>query len=418
MLFELISRISKRKAQTLELSSPEPTTVPVTPPAAAAVAGEAPSVSGVSFAVDEVEPAQQQVWSEALMDSLSRRFHRKVLVLPEPRRPVINAAMDSLLKNPKLSPDFVARLRKNPPDSRLHPLVEAVHAAFAEHRPLILSPDCIWLAIAQGFSHHVAANAEALRGRLVRHEGKRALTATVSELDSAAFERAIGDISAQIREATEPVLHETLVCDFSTTTPAIRTASEVVLMDTYSTYFEYKMTCVCGIPKITLAGLSQDWQRIRDRVEVLGTYELEWWVRKLRPILDQFIAASEGRPDQEFWKSIYKPQKAYATEAPTGWITDLFPYLGDAPQRRRNPALAEERDGWALPESVAIGLKQFPSGLSSVPIEVKFPDGSKTDTDLVAGFLAVEQHRDLSLAPVISWSVTEPPPKVPVVLVQ
>jgi len=52
--------------------------------------------------------------------------------------------------------------------------------------------------------------------------------------------------SAQIREATDPVMHETLVCDFSTTTPAIRTASEVALMDSFSSYFTYFIDCICG----------------------------------------------------------------------------------------------------------------------------------------------------------------------------
>jgi len=418
MLSGLISRLSKRKIQGLQLSSPEPspTSVEQAIPAAGG-AGEA-SDAGVSFAVDDVEPARQSVWTEALIESLNHRFRRKVFAVPEPRRPVINSAMDRVLKHAKPDSDFAARLHKNPPDSGLHPLIDAVHTAFAEHRPLILSPDCIWLAIAQGFSHHVTENAETLRGRLVRHQGKHTLVANVSELDQAAFERAINDLSVQIRDATDPVLHETLVCDFSTTTSAIRAASEVVLMDTFSSYFKYAMTCVCGIPRITLAGSSEDWQRIRDRVEVLDTYELGWWVSKLRPMLDEFIAASEGRPDPEFWKSIYKPKKAYATEAATGWITDLFPYLGDAPGRRRNPALAEERNEWALPEDAGINLTQFPCGLSSVPIELRLPDGSETNADLVAGFFAVEQHSDLSLKPMISWSVTEPPPKAPVVLVR
>ncbi|WP_441290726.1 DUF4419 domain-containing protein [Sorangium sp. KYC3313] len=32
----------------------------------------------------------------------------------------------------------------------------------------VLSPDAVWLCLAQGFAHHVALNAEALRGRFVR----------------------------------------------------------------------------------------------------------------------------------------------------------------------------------------------------------------------------------------------------------
>src|SRR5262249_47912713 len=57
----------------------------------------------------------------------------------------------------------------------IHPLLAAVHAAFSEHRPLVLSPDVIWITIAQGIAHHVRLHAEELRGRLVRHQGRKEL---------------------------------------------------------------------------------------------------------------------------------------------------------------------------------------------------------------------------------------------------
>src|SRR5580658_2136668 len=56
-----------------------------------------------------------------------------------------------------------------------HPLALAAHDAFYEHRPLTLSPDAIWFCIAQGFANHVSLNAEKLRHRFVRHEGKKVL---------------------------------------------------------------------------------------------------------------------------------------------------------------------------------------------------------------------------------------------------
>ena len=61
-----------------------------------------------------------------------------------------------------------------------NPLVGAIHLAFSRHLPLTLSPDAIWLTIMQGFSHHVDQFPEALRGRLVTHEGQRDL---VEEID-------------------------------------------------------------------------------------------------------------------------------------------------------------------------------------------------------------------------------------------
>src|SRR5690349_4576984 len=58
----------------------------------------------------------------------------------------------------------------------VHPLLSAVAQAFAQHRPLVLSPDAVWLTIAGGVAQHVRLHAEALRPRLVGHAGKRRLS--------------------------------------------------------------------------------------------------------------------------------------------------------------------------------------------------------------------------------------------------
>jgi hypothetical protein len=363
--------------------------------------------SGITFPVDDVTPARTPLPVQALSAEVAHRAHRKVFAVPDPEMPVVQSA------------------------NVHHALLAAVDTAFREHRPLTLSPDSIWLTIAQGFSHHLLENAESLRGRLVRHDGSRELTATFEHFKAAEIAAAIRSFSSQIREASDPVLHESLLCDFSTTTPAIRTASEIVLMDSYSTYFTYKMRCVCGIPEVTLHGSVEDWERIRARVEVLATYGLEWWVGRLRPILDELVLTAAGRPNRTFWQAIYKPKNAYATFSVTGWIADLFPYLGNDPgKRRRSHVFDHVRQDWALPVphgvrstpmheagcGMGVYVRTFPCGLSSVPVKVtKFP-GTEA-IDLVGGFLAVEQHpKTLSLFPVISWCMTAPKPASPVML--
>jgi hypothetical protein len=106
--------------------------------------------------------------------------------------------------------------------------------------------------------------------------------------------------------------------------------------------------------------------------------------------------------------------------------------LGDAPNRRRNHVFVHERREWALTIDQGVETKNlafdassgkgvrtasFPSGLSSAPVKLRFNDGSEFMLDFVAGFFAVEQNpSDLSVSPVIGWSVTEPPPKVPVTI--
>ena len=379
-----------------------------------------------TFPVDDVTPAASPIWTESLMRSLSRRFKREIVVLPDSTRPVINAPYDSM--------DEKSRARNlDEVGSRCHSLIEAVQIAFSQHRPLVLSPDCLWLVIAQGFSHHVHANAEAFRGRLVRHQGKLTLKEDIYGENLEEFEHGIAGLSEQIRRETDPAVHDTLICDFSTTTTESRIASQVTLMDTYSNYFKYMMHCLCGIPAITLTGAVEDWQRMRERIEVLGTFELQWWVARLRPILDEFIQTAKGNPNREFWQAIYKPKRAYRTALVTGWITDLFPYLGDAPHRRRNHVFKWQRENWLPPsslnqgqshpvfasasESEGVGTEAFPSGLCSVPFEMTFENKPSRKLDLVAGFFGIKQSaEDLALSPFIGWCVTEPRPQMPVLL--
>jgi Domain of unknown function (DUF4419) len=129
--------------------------------------------TGTTFSVDAVTPAEKAIWTESLADSLGRRFKRKIFVLQEPAKPVINNVIDFLKQSTRAGIDL-SRF-----GSQCHPLIDAIHVAFSQHRPLSLSPDAIWLVIAQGFGHHVAENAEKLRHRLVRHKGRQQLTATV-----------------------------------------------------------------------------------------------------------------------------------------------------------------------------------------------------------------------------------------------
>jgi len=353
---------------------------------------------GITFPVDDVTPAKQALPLGRLGKSLELRSGCSILVMPEQDQPAVSS--------PRLGSMVEADNQRGMEQMFVHPLIEAVHLAFSEHRPLILSPDSIWLTIAQGFGHHIHEHADDLRAQLVKHTGRKTLKVCADPSDAASWPKSIAEFSAQIREASDPVLHETLLCDFSTTTPAVRTASEVALMDSYERYFEYVIMCICGIPQVTVEGTPDDWRRMRARIEVLETFGLNWWVSRLRPILDEFVRTADGKPDREFWKAIYKPEQVYADKVATGWIADLYPYLRDAPRRLRNPVFETPRTAWMVPVAQGIGPSAFGSGLSRVPIELKGDDGSTGGVDLLAGFFGLGQNSvDNALFPVISWSV-------------
>eukprot|EP00494_Astrolonche_serrata_P025893 UN26154 len=79
------------------------------------------------------------------------------------------------------------------------------------------------------------------------------------------------------------------------------------LMDCMKGYFSYELLSRCGIPKVKLMGTLNDWKQLRKHIEQLEEYDLDWWVKKLLPIADQFIKTYEKKNFHKlFWTSVYK----------------------------------------------------------------------------------------------------------------
>src|SRR5262249_53576681 len=154
------------------------------------------------------------------------------------------------------------------------------------------SPDVIWLTLARVFALHVNLNAELLRERFVRHQGKEKLVVTRMDFSPGRdnpWPEAFDAFSDQIAERVGKI-REFVRCDFSTTGAAERAASDLMVMDTFKAYFEYEMRCGCGIPQITLSGTVEDWKSIRRHARLFGEFGLEKWCHALDPVLEQFVA--------------------------------------------------------------------------------------------------------------------------------
>jgi hypothetical protein len=296
---------------------------------------------------------------------------------------------------------------------KTHPLLAAVGIAFAQHRPLILSPDAVWLTIAQGVAQHVRLNAEALRPRLVRHAGRKPIVVPWDgdmPTDPAAWTAIVTAFRGRLADEIGGGIAALFECDFSTSTEVERVASQIVLLDAYSPFFSYWLRCICGIPSITLTGTVADWQHIRERIDVIAELDLATWCSSLAPIADQFVRAAAGDLDLAFWRRIYNPADAYGGKVITGWITRLYPYLeANGTVDRPNPMLAlpidepkgfppgKHYDGPGLPSSVV------PSTRSRVRVHVVNGTGAPRSVALEAGVVAVAQEPDLALRPVIAW---------------
>lgn len=285
-----------------------------------------------------------------------------------------------------------------------HPLLGAAHVAFSQHRPLVLSPDMIWVTIVQGLAQHIKNHAEKLRSRFVGHAGKLTIQVERSDLVQGSPENAwaevIGDFSTAIRMHLGPT-YDDLISDFSTTGPVERTACEVALLDAFQPYFEYRVYCICGIPEITLEGTSDDWQRLRAKVEGLQPYDLDWWLPTLRHICDQLVRASQGDVDLGHWKDIYKRETAYGWDTINGWLVQLLPYLKNHQTGNftvRNPLLGN-------PEEQSVSTNCVPGGIAQVPFRLR-ARSDEVAMEFLGGFVGVTQDaKTLALRPKLGWAV-------------
>lgn len=85
---------------------------------------------------------------------------------------------------------------------------------------------------------------------------------------------------------------DVLSMGFSTSTPTTTLAGQCVVFKVMSSFFSYRTVTMCGIPEIFLRGTVSDWQRLRQKVELLRQYELDWWIKHLVPICDEFVLLS------------------------------------------------------------------------------------------------------------------------------
>ena len=282
----------------------------------------------------------------------------------------------------------------------------ALYTAYAKHRSVTLSPDVIWLLISQGFARYVNAHAEELRHRLVSHAGKKELVVISGDnllSGQADWPKLIGGFASQIDQFTKGDIAKIITADFSTTGPVERVASQVTLMESVKSYFDYTIiTIVCGIPSITLTGTPEDWQRVLDKTRGLKHYGLEKWIESLEPILTEFVHAAEGHPNQGFWQDIVKKKRVDEVRGascdgkskPTGfdgWFLKLFP----------------DENGKTF--KTATMLTKMPVERVYVDFKYNVVDGagnvlSETPMQLCAGFIGTEVDTEANvLTPKIGW---------------
>eukprot|EP00463_Aulacantha_scolymantha_P001265 TRINITY_DN189_c0_g1_i4.p1 TRINITY_DN189_c0_g1~~TRINITY_DN189_c0_g1_i4.p1 ORF type:complete len:380 (-),score=78.49 TRINITY_DN189_c0_g1_i4:3-1112(-) len=286
--------------------------------------------------------------------------------------------------------------------------VACLHTAFTDHYAIRLSPDDIWLTIAQGFAIHVSKESkspEMKKALGINWDGK--IECVVRD-DSLIMNCTTNDwtkVFDRFEKFTQSATNENtvnlLTPQFSTTTPISRVACQVALFDMYQHYISYMTMTRCGIPRIYLKGTSQDWKKLLTSAKTIASFPgLEDWKAVLLPVLKSILKSAElldngGSLKNEkeliyFWSSIYKFESISGGKSVTGWMNKLFPYTT---QGKKLPNWTEFDEPGSYP----------PSFNSSAMIWDYL--GKKYDMRLFSGHFGVSQDSDGVLAPAIGWMV-------------
>ena len=290
------------------------------------------------------------------------------------------------------------------------PFITGARLSYAQHRPLVISPDIVWLVIERGFAKHVDMYAEVLRSKFVPFEGKKSLKINavpgLMNQHASAWMPLFSKFGEQIAQWTEPELVQTLKADFSTTTPVASVASEIMMMSAMQHYFDYSVVSICGIPDIFLEGTTEDWNRLIEKTDALRQYDLDWWIDELEPVLKKIAAAAEGERDIVFWQSIIRKKDLPVDgeercghrlphEKIDGWIVKFYPYT----RYKRNQ----------LDFLYDTDISELPAEEGSAPLKYTDIDGTVYTLDIHAGLVGIgEDTVTRALRPVIAWWITQP----------
>jgi hypothetical protein len=289
--------------------------------------------------------------------------------------------------------------------SRTHPLVEAAYTAYADHYPLTLTPDSVWLTIAQGFGNHINNDPEKFRKQFVSHEGKKLIKLRRDNFVKGSFDN---DWEGCFSEFSDNIFdhigkkRDMVISDFSTTTLIDKAASEIVLMNAMKQYFKYGMSTMCGIPSVTLEGTVDDWKKIKNKALAFSEFDCDFWLEHLLPVLDKLVSTAEGNPDIKFWNELFKVEGGSGGPYLSGWLVNLFPYIKSYKKVLIQNHYLGKDNSWEGAKT-----NEFPSGLTSLPFKWEVYH-TTYDMEFVGGLLGISQDKNtLSLKNESCWAIAD-----------
>lgn len=271
--------------------------------------------------------------------------------------------------------------------------------AFAEEKGLLLTPDDIYLHILQRVAEHVNQNAGSLREKFVSTAEKQTISVRNDFLKQ-------GDSNSPWHlcfhlfenELSRRIVSQVPTTTFSTTRPIDSICQTIALMDMVQSYFKFQVFTRCGIVEIALAGTPSDWSNMYQSINILlKRVDMDWWLARLDPILQQFCNVANGaNADTNFWSKMVRlyPEQSGGGPFADGWILDFFPYI-------------KKSNGTGITKNTfnqKVELIALPSSISRVPFLWDY-FGTSIDMMFLAGLAGVFLDQNNRLASVCAYSV-------------
>ena len=298
--------------------------------------------------------------------------------------------------------------------TRVHPVIGAMHYGFAQHRPVAISPDMIWLMIMQGFAKHVSFMSDSLRTKMVNFDGRKAISIRHDEFKRGnqknEWNKVFPEFREQIKSSLNPELDTLMMISFSTTTEKEIIANQITMMNALSKFYSFNVQTACGIPYVILEGTPEDWKKIYENTKRLKKYDLDFWIKQILPILNEIYLCSNGKNNKAFWKSMYKWDTSSGGDRVTGWIVNFFPYENtfNGGKRINKYLIKDYRKDGRAERAFYYGMSgsSFTSGMSVCNFTWDYYQ-TKIEMQFFGGFVGVKQDENFVLRPEINWFVAE-----------
>lgn len=297
--------------------------------------------------------------------------------------------------------------------------VGTIFAAYSNHHNLELRPDDVWQAILSQFSIYINKNADSLRSKFVNHEGKKELTVYGNDnFQTANFGNLSKLMANEIQKnIVDPEIKNWITPNFTTTKDNDIVVASITLMSATQKYFGYKMYLKCGIPKVTLHGISDDWIKLQYKVQGLIQFDndeslMTEWVEMLNPIMQEFINSYNGNSNIDFWDRVcHHTPTGSGPSYLSGWLSAfcVFNEEGEWQGERENKKTVRMMKGKIVIEGYnypIIDTNNICSGIVEVPVTViDASSGSQIvhKTHFHAGQLCGTYVDKYTLAPRSDW---------------